>query len=255
MKPGSWPPWITSNSSSIQSMCCGVVMTSGAGTSTTAPTLRETCRTHPRQICSCSRALRLCGSQTTPPLAPPSGMSTTEHFQVIHIARARTVSTVSCGMEADPPLGGAAGIVVLDAETAEDLHAAVVHPHRDAEVELAQRPPEEVARGAVERQDVRRLVELRLRHLERIERAFHREGPLFPASSRPGPGGPAAARESASFPSILRGISRSLRRSEHAPEPPVRLLEYSRGSRTSLMRLNYAAAGFDRYRGGDGSME
>ena len=87
-------------------MCCGVVITSGAGTSVSGPTLRATWRTQPRQISSCSRALRLCGSQMTPPLPPPSGMSTTAHFQVIHIERARTVSTVSCGWNRMPPLLG-----------------------------------------------------------------------------------------------------------------------------------------------------
>ncbi len=50
--------------------------------------------------------LRLCGSQMTPPLPPPSGMSTTAHFQVIHVARARTVSSVSCGWKRMPPLFG-----------------------------------------------------------------------------------------------------------------------------------------------------
>ncbi len=87
-------------------MCWALVITSGAGTSLTGPTFRATCRTQPRQICSCSRALRLWGSQTTPPLAPPSGMSTTAHFQVIHIARARTVSIVSWGWKRMPPLEG-----------------------------------------------------------------------------------------------------------------------------------------------------
>jgi len=97
MNPGAWAPWITSNSSSIHSMCCPLLMTSGAGTSWKGPTFLAIWRTHPRQICSCSRALKWCGSQITPPLPPPNGMSTTEHFHVIHIARARTVSMFSCG--------------------------------------------------------------------------------------------------------------------------------------------------------------
>ena len=42
----------------------------------------------------------------TPPLPPPSGMSTTAHFQVIHMASARTVSSVSCGWKRMPPLEG-----------------------------------------------------------------------------------------------------------------------------------------------------
>ena len=87
-------------------MCWGLVITSGAGTSATGPTLRASWRTQPRQIASCSRALRLCGSQITPPLPPPRGMSTTAHFQVIHMDRARTVSMVSWGWKRMPPLQG-----------------------------------------------------------------------------------------------------------------------------------------------------
>ncbi len=41
-----------------------------------------------------------------PPLPPPRGMSTTAVFQVIHAARARTVSIVSCGWNRMPPLQG-----------------------------------------------------------------------------------------------------------------------------------------------------
>ncbi len=81
-------------------------MTSGAGTSIAGPTFLATWRTQPRQMPSCSRAERLCGSQMTPPLAPPSGMSTTAHFHVIHIDSARTVSIVSCGWKRMPPLLG-----------------------------------------------------------------------------------------------------------------------------------------------------
>ena len=95
-------------------------------------------------------------------------MSTTAHFQVIHIARARTVSGVSCGWKRMPPLRGAARVVVLDAEAAEDLHAAVVHPDGDREVVLAQRLTEQLAGGRVEVQDGGGLVELGLGHLEGI---------------------------------------------------------------------------------------
>jgi hypothetical protein len=70
MKPGSRPLCIFSNSSSIQSICCASVITSGAGTSVTGPTSLATWRTQPRQIRSCSRGLRLCGSQITPPFVP-----------------------------------------------------------------------------------------------------------------------------------------------------------------------------------------
>ena len=42
----------------------------------------------------------------TPPLPPPRGMSTTEVFQVIQAASARTVSMVSSGCQRIPPLFG-----------------------------------------------------------------------------------------------------------------------------------------------------
>src|SRR5216683_301478 len=48
----------------------------------------------------------LCGSQITPPLAPPKGMLTTAHFQVIQLARARTSSSVTSGEYRMPPLAG-----------------------------------------------------------------------------------------------------------------------------------------------------
>ena len=45
-----------------------------------------------------ARACESCfGSTMTPPLAPPYGMPTTAHFQVIHIARALTSSRVTSG--------------------------------------------------------------------------------------------------------------------------------------------------------------
>ncbi len=106
MKPGYLAPMILSYSSMIQIICWALVMTSGAGTSCSGPTMRAIWRTQPRQICSCSRRERLCGSQMTPPLPPPSGMSTTEHFQVIQVARALTVSMVSWGWKRMPPLHG-----------------------------------------------------------------------------------------------------------------------------------------------------
>jgi hypothetical protein len=45
-----------------------------------------------RVSASISRVLIARGSQVTPPFAPPNGTFTRAHFQVIHIARARTSS-------------------------------------------------------------------------------------------------------------------------------------------------------------------
>ena len=41
-----------------------------------------------------------------PPLAPPKGMFTTAHFQVISLARARISSNVTFGAKRIPPLQG-----------------------------------------------------------------------------------------------------------------------------------------------------
>ena len=46
------------------------------------------------------------GSQITPPLAPPKGMFIRAHFQVIHIARAFTSSSVTSGWYRMPPFEG-----------------------------------------------------------------------------------------------------------------------------------------------------
>ncbi len=46
------------------------------------------------------------GSTVTPPLAPPNGMLTTAHFQVIHMASALTSSRVTPGWKRIPPLDG-----------------------------------------------------------------------------------------------------------------------------------------------------
>ena len=168
MKPGNFPRWIVSNSSSIQSMCWAVVMTSGAGTSVTGPTSREIWRTHPRHICSCSRRLRLCGSQMTPPLLPPRGMSTTAHFHVIHIARARTVSMVSCGWNRMPPLPGPRASLCWTRNAAKDVHRTVIHADGNCERVLPKRCAQEFARGTIEADDLRHLVELHLGDLERV---------------------------------------------------------------------------------------
>ena len=169
MKPGYRPPWMVSNSSSIQSMCCALVMTSGAGTSLTGPTFLASWRTQPRQICSCSRALRLCG------IADHAALAAAErdvHDRALpghpHGEGAHGVERL-LRVEADAALGRAAGVVVLHAEAAEHLHVAVVHAHRDRELVLAQREAQQLARGRVEVEDVGDLVELGLRHLERIE--------------------------------------------------------------------------------------
>ena len=79
----------------------------------------------------------LLGSQMMPPLAPPKGMLTTAHFQVIQEARARTSSRETSGRVADAAFGGAAGDGVLDAVAGEDFDGAVVHGDGDVDDDFA----------------------------------------------------------------------------------------------------------------------
>ena len=75
-------------------------------------------------------------------------MSTTAHFQVIHIGeRAHGVERL-LRVEADTALAGTAGVVVLHAEAAEHADAAVVHADGDQEGVLAERVAQEVSRMA-----------------------------------------------------------------------------------------------------------
>ena len=80
---------------------------------------------------------RLCGSQMTPPLAPPSGMSTTAHFHVIHMERARTVSTVSCGWKRMPPFDGPRASLCWTRNPRKTFTFPSSMRHRDREVVLA----------------------------------------------------------------------------------------------------------------------
>jgi len=74
--------------------------------------------------------------------------------------------TVLERVEADPAFAGAAGVVVLHAEALEDLNGAVVHPDRNAEVELAHRSAQQVAGRLVETENLGCVVELFLCRLE-----------------------------------------------------------------------------------------
>ena len=76
-------------------------------------------------------------------------------------------------MEADASLGRAARIVVLHAETTEDSHLAVVHVDGDLKVVLPQRLAQQVAGAAIQVEQRRDVVELVLRHLERVEAFRH----------------------------------------------------------------------------------
>ncbi len=219
MKPGSFAPWIASNSSSIQSMCCGLVMTSGAGTSLSGPTFFASWRTQPRQISSCSRMLRLCGSQMTPPLPPPSGMSTTAHFQVIHMASARTVSTVSCGWKRMPPLQGPRASLCCTRKPRNTftLPSSMRTGMLKAYSRIGLRSRSRVA--GVELEELGDLVELRLRGDERIVRTLgHVDHPLSVLArgrgARPAGGGKpvAGVRETSRYPGKKSPAARPVKR-------------------------------------------
>ncbi len=87
-------------------MVCSLVPTSGAGTSRSGPSQLESSAVYRRVSRSCSPRDILFGSQMTPPFAPPNGISTTAHFQVIHAASARTSSRLTSGAKRIPPLPG-----------------------------------------------------------------------------------------------------------------------------------------------------
>ncbi len=79
----------------IQAMVWALVFTSGAGMSRSGPMSGLISVAKRRVRPSSSRFESCLGSTMTPPLPPPYGMFTTEHFQVIHIASARTSSRVT----------------------------------------------------------------------------------------------------------------------------------------------------------------
>jgi hypothetical protein len=64
---------------------------------------------------------------------------------------------------------------VLDAEAAEDLDAALVHADRNAELEFAQRPAQQVTSRTIEVQEIGDRIELLLGHVESVERLSGRE--------------------------------------------------------------------------------
>ncbi len=78
-----------------QAMIWGVVLTSGAGMSRSGPMRIEISVKYRRLRPSSSFLESFLGSTVTPPLPPPYGIPTTAHFQVIHIASARTSSSVT----------------------------------------------------------------------------------------------------------------------------------------------------------------
>src|SRR6059058_3546134 len=90
------------------------------------------------------------GSTVTPPFAPPNGMSMSAVFHVV----------IGVGVVANPPFAGTARAVVLDAVAGEHLDAAVVHPHRDLDLHLAERRYENAPHVVLEADEIGGAVEL-----------------------------------------------------------------------------------------------
>jgi hypothetical protein len=65
-------------------------------------------------------------------------------------------------VEAESTLRWAEGIVVLDAETSEDLDVPIVHTHGKRDVELTKRPAQKLVRRRIEIHDPGSLVQLLL---------------------------------------------------------------------------------------------
>ena len=81
----------------IHAMIRSSVPTSGAGTSLSGPMNGRISLAYRRVSRSSSPVDIVEGSSFTPPLAPPYGIPTSAHFQVIHIASALTSSRLTSG--------------------------------------------------------------------------------------------------------------------------------------------------------------
>ena len=86
-------------------------------------------------------------------------------------------------MEADAALGRAARVIVLHAKALEDFDRAVVHAHRQAYVQFAQRLAQQCVQTGVELQHLGGLVQLLLRDEERVHLLRLHVAPLALAQS------------------------------------------------------------------------
>ena len=91
-------------SSAIHPMIFGLVLTSGAGTSTLGPIASAIARMKFRDRRSSSASDKRCGSTLTPPLPPPNGMFMSAVFHVISMAKQRISSRETFGWKRSPPL-------------------------------------------------------------------------------------------------------------------------------------------------------
>ena len=106
----------------IQAMVWALVFTSRAGMSRSGPMMGLSSVVKRQVSPSTSFSRAASGSTMTPPLPPPYGMSTTAHFQVIHIASGADLVQGHVLVIANAALGRSAAEVVLHAVAGEDLH-------------------------------------------------------------------------------------------------------------------------------------
>jgi len=71
-------------------------------------------------------------------------------------------------MKTDAAFTGAARIIVLDTKALKDFDTAVIHAHRDTEVELTQRPAQYLTHLRVQFEQFCHMIELALSHFKRI---------------------------------------------------------------------------------------
>ena len=96
-------------------------------------------------------------------------MSTTEHFQVIQVARAFTVSMVSWGWKRMPPLQGPRESLCCTRKPWKILTVPSSILTGMEKVEFSDRVAQQVAGGLVQVQFLGDIVELCLRHFESVE--------------------------------------------------------------------------------------
>jgi hypothetical protein len=89
-EPGEYFQTSIEYSSIIQDIIFGLVLTSGAGTSVSGPIYLYNALTYHLESLSNSPSDNSFGLTIIPHFPPPSGISTTAHFIVIHIERALT---------------------------------------------------------------------------------------------------------------------------------------------------------------------
>ena len=167
--PGTVYPTCIEYVSMIQAIVWALVLTSGAGMSRSGPIRtsisvvkrrRQVLELAPRQLLGVDDDAALAAAERDADDRALPGHPHREGLDLVD----RHVLVV-----ADAALGRAATQVVLDAIAGEDLHGAVVHLHREVDVQLAARLAQHLAQARVQVEPFGGQVELLLRHLPRVD--------------------------------------------------------------------------------------